>query len=101
MCITLLSRKRYRQMLDELSELHIQVRTAQEKIKTMQDHEKNLSHIIDGDRGTINDLHKRIETQQRIIDKLNTGQIKPNPNKSATLAALNAKKEDHDPYPEE
>ena len=89
-----LKRKTFDGLIKEITDLKIKL--AQEESKS-----RTLNNITISDRQTIKDLQKRCETQQRIIDKLNTGQMKPNPNKSATLAGLNAKKEDHDPYPEE
>lgn len=83
MCILFMSRNRFRKMQDELSELRIKFSAAQDRINSQVESEKRLTNIIDGDRSTINELNRRIETLQRIIDKLNNGTIKPNPNHSS------------------
>ena len=88
-----LKRKTFDGLIKEITDLKIKL--AQEESKS-----RTLNNITISDRQTIKDLQKRCETQQRIIDKLNQGTMKPNPKKS-TLASVSTKKEDHDPYPEE
>ena len=91
--IVVLKRKTYNSLCQENINLNLKLAEAEAKART-------LKNITDSDRKTIKDLQKRCETQQRIIDKLNQGSMKPNPKKS-TLASVSTKKEDHDPYPEE
>lgn len=100
MCILFMSRKRIRKMQDELSELHIRVRQAQENERTLNDKIEDLNGECKTKDNTIGELSdklirslKRIEMQRQVIDKLNNGQFKPR--------YLAQRRDDHDPYPEE
>ena len=92
--------KKLKQMQDELSELRIRVRQAQEKEITLNNKIEDLNAECKMKERKITDLSdkliqsvKRIELQQQVIEKLNSGQYKPR--------YLTQRRDDHDPYPEE
>ena len=89
----LLRKKKWRNMMDEISELRIRVREAEAR-------EKKMEWCIDKYEKKNDALHERTELQQRIIDGLNNGTIKKRKPRFDDYDGY-SKQDDHNPYPKE